>query len=155
MMEALLNWSPGGDTYTHSAHIHGHTLRPHLQTCSQHACKHVCVHTHTHLRPPEDTSIPRTSRCEQGREAEGSPLPGRGPNRTHVVCDAPSGRGRENISRRPGPDCRVEPPGAAVGSAPRGTQEPKHEDCSEFPAVQLDHCYTSMIHIRAALTLKT
>lgn len=47
VMEVLLNWSAGGNMYTHSANIHEHT-DPHVQTCNQHTCTPVCMHTHIH-----------------------------------------------------------------------------------------------------------
>lgn len=101
VMRALLNLSTGGNAYTPSPYIQEHT-----DTCTQtpmskqvtdiraNVCMHALMHTHT-SKLLEDTSVPGTSLCEQGGEAEGSSLPLRGPRGTHLVCDATSGCIRE------------------------------------------------------------
>lgn len=138
---------PWRATWTHTLHTymgtHTHTQsNPHVQTWNQQTCKHVYAHTHKHKHTYtlEATGrhfcVPRTSWYEQGREVDGSSLPGRGSSNTRLVCDAPCGQGAENISRRPGPafaegSLQEEP----VGPAPCGRQEPEPEDCSAFPAV--------------------
>lgn len=67
VMEALLNWSAGGNTYTRSANTHErtdptskHATNIHVHPC---ACTHVHTHTYTHTysRLLEDTSISWTS----------------------------------------------------------------------------------------------
>lgn len=95
---------------THPLHTYRNT-----DTCTQtpmskqvtdiraNVCMHARMHTHT-SKLLEDTSVPGTSLCEQGGEAEGSSLPLRGPRGTHLVCDATSGRIRENVDQRPSPD---------------------------------------------------
>ena len=99
VMTALPNPSPGSNMYTHSPYIEGHadtdtqTLCPkvlltYMQKCARvrmRARAHTHTHTHTHTQSKlrEDTSIPRTSLSERGREAEGASLPERRPRGTH------------------------------------------------------------------------
>lgn len=98
VMEALRNWSAGGEACTHSPYVYGHTdthtHRTHVPTCSQHTSARAQTHRHT-IQATEDASISRTSPCEQGGEVEGSPSPGRGPSGTSLGCDAPKGHTRE------------------------------------------------------------
>ena len=67
MMEALLNWSPGS-TCTHTLHTymdtqtHTQTPSPNIRSTYMQMCVHTCACTH--VRPPEKTSVPQTSRCE-------------------------------------------------------------------------------------------
>lgn len=99
-------------------------------------CTRTRGHTHTQSRLPEDTSVPRTSPGQQGREAEGSSLPCRGPSGAHLVCDAPGGHIRENVFQPPSPDSAewrlLE---ELIGPARCGRPQPKLERGSASPAV--------------------
>lgn len=89
-------------TGTHR-HMHTDPMSKQVTDIRANVCMHARTHTHT-SRLLEDASVPWTSLCERGGEAEGLSLPLRGPRGTHLVCDATSGRIRENVDQRPSPD---------------------------------------------------